>query len=86
VGFFGWGFFGGFGALLSELFPTRVRGTATGFSFNVGRGVGAIAPFTIGVLAQTHGIGLSLTLTAVFYLISAFVVLLMPETVGKELD
>lgn len=86
VGFFGWGFFGGFGALLSELFPTRVRGTASGFSFNVGRGVGAIAPFTIGVLAQTHGIGLSLTLTAVFYLASAFVVLLMPETVGKELD
>jgi riboflavin synthase alpha subunit len=30
--------------------------------------------------------GLSLTLTAVFYLAAAFIVLLIPETVGKDLE
>jgi MFS family permease len=41
VGFFGTGYFSGFGAIASELFPTEIRATAMGLSYNVGRGFSA---------------------------------------------
>ncbi len=44
LGFFATGFYSGFGAIFAEIFPTRARGTAQGFSYNVGRGASAIAP------------------------------------------
>src|SRR5262249_20691316 len=60
LGFFGHGYFSLFGAMLSELFPTRVRATAQGLTYNVGRAMGALGPFTIGALARTEGIGSAL--------------------------
>lgn len=48
VGFFGTGFYSGFGSLFSEIFPTRARGAAQGFCYNIGRGVSAIAPPLVG--------------------------------------
>src|SRR5206468_12794979 len=38
VGFLGHGYLSVFGALLAELFPSIVRGTAQGFCYNGGRG------------------------------------------------
>src|SRR6185295_8667984 len=38
VAFFGTGYFSGFSALAAELFPTSVRATAMGLSYNIGRG------------------------------------------------
>ena len=52
VAFFGTGFFSGFGAIASELFPTEVRATAMGLSYNVGRGISAAAPLVVGLLAD----------------------------------
>lgn len=85
VGLFGTGFYGGFGAFLSELFPTSVRGTALGFVYNFGRGVSALAPAIIGTLAKTYGIGSSLLLTALFYALGVLAVIGLPETKGKSL-
>ena len=52
-------FFGISQGLLSiyipQLFPTRIRGTATGFCFNVGRFVTAAAVFFIGMLVTAAG-------------------------------
>lgn len=48
VGFFGTGFYSGFGSLFSEIFPTRARGAAQDFCYNVERGVSAIAPPLVG--------------------------------------
>ena len=42
VGFFGTGYFSGFGAITAELFPTRIRVTAQGFTYNSGRVASAI--------------------------------------------
>ena len=42
-----WGIVPGY---LSERFPTEVRGVGTGFSYHVGVGIGAFAPYLIGVL------------------------------------
>ena len=55
VGFFGTGYFSGFSAISSELFPTSLRGTAMGFSYNVGRVVSAAAPYLIGAAGATGG-------------------------------
>jgi len=85
VGFFGHGYFSVFGALLAELFPTQVRGTAQGLTYNVGRALSAAAPLTIGSLADRHGLGSALTLTSGFFLAGAAVMLFLPETRGKEL-
>jgi MFS family permease len=48
VAFFGTGYFSGFGAISAELFPTRIRATAQGLTYNIGRVASAAAPFAAG--------------------------------------
>jgi MFS family permease len=85
IGFFGHGYFSVFGAMLAELFPSGIRATAQGFCYNFGRGVSALAPFTIGALADRHGIGSALALTSAFFVAGAVLMLFLPETRGEEL-
>jgi MFS family permease len=86
VAFFGTGFFSGFGALAAELFPTEVRATAMGLSYNVGRGLSAIAPFVVGALAMRYGLGAAFLPLAGAFFLSAMLALALPETKGKVLD
>jgi MFS family permease len=85
VGFFGIGFFSGFAAIASEIFPGEIRATAMGLSYNVGRGLSAAAPFAVGALAVHYGIGPAFVLQASAYLIAALISLLLPETRGQQL-
>jgi MFS family permease len=85
VGFFGHGYFSVFGALLAELFPSGIRGTAQGLCYNVGRAVGGLAPLAIGRLADFYGIGSALALTSFFFLAGAGLMRMLPETRGKKL-
>jgi len=86
LGFFGHGYFSVFGAMLAELFPTSMRASLQGLTYNAGRGLSALAPATIGMLAARRGIGPALALTSAFFIIGAFMILLMPETRGKQLE
>lgn len=86
IGFFGTGFYSGFGAIFSEIFPTRVRGTAQGLCYNLGRGVSAIAPPLIGFLVSKYGFATGLTTVSFFAVAAAVVVLTLPETKGKALE
>jgi MFS family permease len=86
IGFFGSGYFSLFGAMLAELFPTKVRATGQGFAYNAGRAFSALAPFIIGGLADIYGIGSALALTSAFFLIGACMILLLPETRGTVLE
>jgi MFS family permease len=88
LGFFGHGYFSVFGAMLAELFPTRVRATAQGLVYNAGRALGALGPYTIGRAAEVPGvgIGLALGLTSAFFLAGAVLILLVPETRGQALQ
>lgn len=86
IGFFGHGYFSVFGAMLAELFPTSVRATAQGLTYNIGRAFSALAPFLIGALSDIYGIGSALGLTAFFFLLGAVIMFLMPETKGRELE
>ena len=86
VGFFGIGYFSGFAAIVSELFPTEIRATAMGTSYNVGRGLSAAAPFVIGLLAHRYGLGPSFFLLAGAFFLAAMLALALPETKGKQLE
>jgi MFS family permease len=80
--FFGTGFFSGFGAVTAELYPTAIRATAQGFTYNVGRMGSALAPFIIGSLAQTQGFGTAFALLAVALLLAASTWIWLPESRG----
>jgi MFS family permease len=73
VGFFGTGYFSGFSAISSELFPTSLRGMAMGFSYNVGRVVSAAAPYLIGAAAQQAGLSYALCITSVAFVFAAVI-------------
>jgi len=78
--------FSGFGSFLSELYPTAVRGTGQGFTYNTGRAVGAVFPTTVGFLADSWGVGGALVFGAIGYALAALALLGLPETLGKELQ
>lgn len=86
VAFFGTGFFSGFGAVTAEIYPTGIRATAQGFTYNIGRVVSAAAPFTVGKLATTVGFQIAFAVAGAAYLLAASAWTLIPETRGKELD
>ena len=85
VAFFGTGFFSGFGAVASEIFPTSIRATALGVTYNSGRLLSAIAPFIVGTTVQSRGFGAAFTYTAIAYIIAAVLWLGIPETKGRKM-
>jgi MFS family permease len=88
IGYFGYGYFSMFGGFVAELYPSAVRATGQGTSYNIGRMAGAIAPFTIGVIATLPGvgIGLALSVTSAFFLLAAALVFTLPNRSGQALD
>jgi MFS family permease len=85
VGYFAHGYFSLFGAMLAELFPTRIRASAQGFCYNTGRLASAFAPYAIGAAAAKHGLGFSIAADALFFALGAVLIWLLPETKGTEL-
>lgn len=79
IGFFGAGHFSGYGAVTAELFPTSIRATAQGFSYNIGRGISAVAPYSIGKLVDMYGFTTAFYATAVMYFLTFLAVTLLPE-------
>ena len=73
IGFFGTGYFSGFSVISSELFPTALRGSAMGFVYNIGRLLSAIAPWMIGKVSETAGLGSALCLTSGAFLLAALI-------------
>ena len=86
VAFFGTGFFSGYAAIASEIFPGEIRAAAMGLSYNIGRGLSAAAPFAVGALAKHYGLGPAFFLQAGAFFVAALLALTLPETLGKQLD
>jgi hypothetical protein len=88
LGYFGHGYFSMFGAFIAELFPTAVRATGQGTSYNAGRMAGAAAPYVIGRLATLPGVGIGLAMasTSAFFLLAAILVFTLPDRSGQALE
>jgi MFS family permease len=86
MGLFVNGMLGGYGALMSELYPTETRATAQNVLFNLGRAVGGFGPVVIGLLAAHYSFQTAIALLAVLYLIALVVTAtLIPERRGAAL-
>jgi len=87
LGFFASGYFSGMGAFLTELYPTRLRGSGQGFCYNFGRGVGALFPFLVGYLSQMTSLANAICLFALIaYVLFFLAAYALPETRGKVLN
>ncbi|ELE9268357.1 MFS transporter [Enterobacter hormaechei] len=87
LGMFVNGMLGGYGALISEAYPTAARATAQNVLFNIGRGVGGFGPVLIGAIAAMYSFHLAIALLASIYVIDIIAtIFLIPELKGKELD
>ena len=86
MGVFVNGMIGGYGALISELYPTEARATAQNVLFNIGRAVGGFGPVAVGALAARYSFAAALALLASIYLLDILATLfLIPERRGAEL-
>jgi dipeptide/tripeptide permease len=84
--FFGTGFFSGSGIIGSEIFPTRLRARALGFTYNGARTMSSIAPYIIGRVGQAKGLSSAFFLCAVGFFLSMLTATQLPETRGKVLE
>jgi len=87
LGFFPSGSFSPMGSFFTELFPTSLRGSGQGFSYNFGRAVGALFPTLVGYLSARVSLGLAIALFAgTAYAVMVAAVLLLPETQSRDLE
>jgi len=76
----------GTGAYLAELFPTRIRATAQGFTGNAGRAIGAVMPAMVGLISNKIQLAAAMGLCAVAsYFVVVLAAFLLPETRGVDL-
>ena len=81
------GMMGGYGAVISEAYPTEARATAQNVLFNIGRAVGGFGPVVIGALAMTYSFQVAIALLAAIYVLDMLATaFLIPELKGKELQ
>ncbi len=86
MGMFVNGMLGGYGALMSEAYPTEARATAQNVLFNIGRGVGGFGPVVVGALTASYSFQIAIGLLASIYLIDMLATaFLIPELKGTEL-
>jgi MFS family permease len=87
LGLFQSGIVSGMGACFTELFPAEIRGTAGGFSYNLGRGVGAWVPTMVGITSASLGLSTAIGIWATCsYVLVLLVALVIPETRNSELQ
>ena len=81
----GTGFFTGFAAVFSEIFPTSIRSTAMGSIFNIARGIQFVTPVIIAYLSEMGSEGYGIAIAAIFALLTGLWIWTLPETVSTEL-
>jgi len=83
MGFFVNGMLGGYGTLISELYPTEARATAQNLFFNVGRALGGFGPLLIGFLANRYSFAIAIASLASLYVVDLLATaFLIPESKG----
>jgi MFS family permease len=86
LGFLASGIFSGMGPLLTELFPTRMRGSGQGFAYNFGRAIAALNVWFVGLLSASLPLGQAIGILAIVaYGLVVTAALLLRETKGRVL-
>lgn len=80
------GYFSGFAAVTAEAYPTRIRATAQGLTYNAGRLASAAAPYAAGALAERHGFGAALHLDAAAFVVAAALWVFLPSHALRNTD
>lgn len=85
VAFFGTGYYSGFGAVTAEVYDTPIRATGQGITYNTGRIASALAPYTVGSLAESRGFDAAFAVAAGAFVLAAVCWWWIPETKGRTL-
>ncbi len=86
MGIFVNGMLGGYGTLISELYPTEARSTAQNLFFNFGRALGGFGPLLIGFLATRYSFAIAIASLASLYVVDLLATaFLIPESKGISL-
>ena len=86
LSFFNLGAWGVLYAVTPELYPTRLRGTGSGWAAGVGRIASVLAPLAVPLLREAGGTGLLFAVFAAVFVVAALVSLALPELRGKALS
>jgi MFS family permease len=86
VAFFATGMFSGSGIIASEIFPTRLRARALGFTYNGARTLSSVAPYVIGRVGQARGLSWAFYLCGVGFALACLMATQLPETKGRSLE
>lgn len=78
IGFFSNGMFGGYGAVISRLYPVEIRSTANNLIMNVGRAIGGFSSVAIGILMDHYTLGFTMGCLSALYIISFLVMITLP--------
>ncbi|WP_202318543.1 MFS transporter [Archaeoglobus neptunius] len=74
-----------FGVWSSEMFPTRMRATATSVIFSIARGL-SVGGLVVGYVATFSSLLYGMLLGSIAFFFMIFLPWLLPETKGKELE
>jgi len=90
IGLSVFGVFGSFTYYLPELFPTRLRGTGSGFCYNIGRVAAAVGPFLVVSIVRSGATALESAMSVLFWvgfvpLIGTLALRWVIETKGRAL-
>ncbi|MCG7196155.1 MFS transporter [Fructilactobacillus sanfranciscensis] len=78
VGFFSNGMYGGYGAIVSRIYPTEVRSSANNIIVGVGRAVGGMSSLVIGLIMERYSLIVVMLFLSTLYLISFTVMMTLP--------
>ena len=78
TGFFSNGMFGGYGAVISQLYPTEIRSTANNLIMNTGRAIGGFSSVIIGALMVHYNLYVVMGFLSALYIISFLVMISLP--------
>ncbi|MFY9676154.1 MAG: MFS transporter [Terriglobales bacterium] len=85
VAFFSTGFFSGSGIIGSEIYPTRLRARALGFTYTGARALSSVSPYAIGKVGDLKGLDWAFYLCAAAFMLAGLMATQLPETKGKSL-
>ena len=87
MGMFANGMIGGYGALISELYPTSLRATAQTALYNTGRFIGGgLGPVAIAAIADGHGFAIAIGAISLIYVVAFVTMFFVPERKGAALE